>query len=220
MNVAFLLAATVTVAAALLAVTRVHPVYVLLYMVISFLGLAVMLFMLGAAFAGVLHIIIYAGAIVVLFLFVLMLLDIRSESLERERLWLAKHWLAPALLTALLFGEMTYVLAAAELTATSGVIVTAVDVGERLFGPFVLGVEMVSVLLLAGLVSAYHLGRQATRAEATTAQLRPDLRTPLPEAGGLNVIPERQAGHRAAFAALSSSSAPNPERQPPSPERC
>ena len=79
----------VAVVASLLVVTRSNAVHALLYLIVSLLGAAVVFSTLGAPFAAALEVILYAGAIMVLFVFVLMMLDLRGGAIERERSWLA-----------------------------------------------------------------------------------------------------------------------------------
>jgi NADH-quinone oxidoreductase subunit J len=67
-------------------------------------------------------------------------------------------------LSAILLGEFVYLLLRNPVTAASGALVQPRQVGALLFGPYLLGVELASMLLLAGLVGAYHLGRTDRRA--------------------------------------------------------
>src|ERR1700740_2524295 len=95
----FYLAGIVAVIATLLAVTRHHAVHALLYLVVSLLAIAVDFYTLGAPFVAALEIMIYAGAIMVLFVFVVMMLNLAEHAMEVERGWLKpRNWLGPALL--------------------------------------------------------------------------------------------------------------------------
>src|SRR5690606_8346441 len=137
-----------------------NPVHALLNLVVSLLAVAGMFFMLGAPFAGALEVIVYAGAIMVLFVFVVMMLNLGSETASQERSWLQpKAWIAPALLSLLLLGGLLSVLLGAGETPAALAVVDAKQVGIVLFGPYLLAVELASMLLLAALVAAYHLGR-------------------------------------------------------------
>lgn len=160
----FYVAATVAVSATVLVITRLNAAHALVYMVVSLLAVAVMFYLLGAAFAAALHVVIYAGAIMVLIMFVVMMLNLGDRSVARERAWLQpRAWIGPALLTAVLFGEVLWVILAAP-GVTSGEPVAPVRVGRTLYGPYLLAVELASILLLAALVGAYHLGRRYMRA--------------------------------------------------------
>ena len=160
MQAAFYLAAVVAVVATLLVVMSAQAVHALLYLIVSLLAVAVIFFVLGAPFAAALEVIVYAGAIMVLFIFVMMMLGRDANALERHREWLRpRAWFGPALLAAVLLGELIYVFAAHAGAGSAAVIVDARQVGMLLFGPYLLGVELASLLLLAALVGAHHLGR-------------------------------------------------------------
>ena len=156
----FYVAAAVAVAAAALVVTRLNASHALIYLVVSLLAIAVMFYLLGAPFAAALEVVIYAGAIVVLFLFVVMMLNLGRRTVERERRWLEpRGWIGPGILAAILFVEMMYAIVGnAVPTANEGVGPKAV--GTALFQEYLLAVELAAILLLAALVGAYHLGRR------------------------------------------------------------
>jgi NADH-quinone oxidoreductase subunit J len=166
MEFAFYFASGVAVLATLRVITNTNPVHALLYLIISLLAVSMCFFALGAPFAGALEIIVYAGAIMVLFVFVVMMLNLGPVSVAQERAWLKPGiWVGPALLALLLLGELLYVLLA---TPASGAAIglTTVDakaVGISLFGPYLLVVELASMLLLAALVAAFHLGRHEAK---------------------------------------------------------
>ena len=160
MEVLFYLAATIALLATGLALTRANAAHALIYLIISLLAVAVVFFLMGAPFAAALEIVIYAGAFMVLFVFVIMMLNVGEEGIAREREWLQiRNWILPGVLAALLLLELILALRHAPAT-TSGIAVTPKEVGLALFGPYVLAVEIASMLLLAGLVGAYHLGRR------------------------------------------------------------
>jgi NADH-quinone oxidoreductase subunit J len=135
---------------------------------VSFLALALVFYVLGAPFIAALEVIIYAGAIMVLFLFALMLITPGRADEAREREWLRpRAWILPSLLAAVLLFELVYLLAVGGVDGSAGTgtgALTAGDaaaqvkaVGIALFGPYLLGVELASILLLAGLVAAHRL---------------------------------------------------------------
>ena len=159
MEVLFYIASLVALSATGLALSRSNATHALIYLIVSLLAVAVIFFLLGAPFAAALEVLIYAGAIMVLFVFVIMMLNLGEEGDAHERQWLSlRNWLVPGLMAALLFIEL--LLALAQSTdVISGVAVSPKAVGLALFGPYVLAVEIASLLLLAGLVGAYHLGR-------------------------------------------------------------
>jgi NADH-quinone oxidoreductase subunit J len=160
----FYIAAAVSLAATALVITRTNASHALIYLIVSLLSIAVIFYLLGAPFAAALEIVIYAGAIMVLFLFVVMMLNLGRGSVDQERRWLhPSMWVGPGLLTLVLFLEMVYVIAGNPVV-TAGVPVTPKMVGQTLFGPYLLAVELASMLLLAALVGAFHLGRRYMRA--------------------------------------------------------
>jgi len=161
MNILFYISGAIAVAATFLVITRTNAVHALLYLIVSLLASALVFFSLGAPFAAALEIIIYAGAIMVLFIFVIMMLNLGAESARQEQdLVRPGIWRGPAVLCVLLLAELLYVLATVEPSAGDAAPLGAKAVGISLFGPYVIAVELASMLLLAGLVGAYHLGKQ------------------------------------------------------------
>ena len=160
MNVTFYLSAAVAVLATVLAITRPNAVHALLYLIVSLLAAALVLYTLGAPFVAALEVIIYAGAIMVLFVFVIMMLNLGAQAAEQEREWMRPTtWLGPALLALILAGELIAVLTGAGSEVAAAHPIEPKQVGLALFGPYLLGVELASMLLLAGLIGASHLGR-------------------------------------------------------------
>jgi NADH-quinone oxidoreductase subunit J len=156
---AFYLASAVAILATIMMLTRLNAVHGLLYLVVSLLAVAVVFYILGATFVAALEVIIYAGAIMVLFIFVVMLLNLGRRAEEMERSWLSRGmWIGPAALAAVLIAELSYLLARGGLPVIEPAIVSPRRVGIALFGQYLLGVELASLLLLGGLIGAYHLG--------------------------------------------------------------
>jgi len=155
------LEAAVAVGATLLAITNYNPLRALLYLIVSLLAVAMVFFTLGAPFAGVLEVIVYAGAIMVLFVFVVMLLNLGRATVDQERRWLLpRTWIGPGLFSLALLIELARVLLERSDDATvAGRTIAATQVGVALYGPYLVAVELASMLLLAGLVTAFHLGR-------------------------------------------------------------
>jgi NADH-quinone oxidoreductase subunit J len=164
MNLLFYISAGVAIISTLMVIVKRNAVHALLYLIVSLMAVALIFFALGAPFAAALEVIIYAGAIMVLFIFAIMMLNLGPASTEQERNWLTFDvWKGPVILCIILVAEVVYLLTLGD-TRPSGVTeVSPKAVGIVLFGPYVLGVEIASMLLLAGLVGAYHLGRRAKR---------------------------------------------------------
>jgi NADH-quinone oxidoreductase subunit J len=159
-QIAFYVAAAVALLATARVITGLNPVHALLNLIVSLLAVAMIFFVVGAPFAGILEIIVYAGAIMVLFVFVVMMLNLGSATVEQERKWLSPSvWIGPGLLSLVLLGELSYLLSGSALHPMGLHMVDGKQVGIALFGPYLLVVELASMLLLAALVAAYHLGR-------------------------------------------------------------
>jgi len=166
MEPAFYIAGAVAVISTILMLTRLNVVHALLYLIVSLLAVAVVFYVLGAPFVAALEVIIYAGAIMVLFVFVVMMLNLGEHGAEMEKQWLAPGiWTGPVLLASILIIQVLYLVWGG--TAGLGTrVVEPKEVGIALFGPYLIGVELASMLLLAGLVGAYHLGfRKAEKPE-------------------------------------------------------
>lgn len=160
----FYITSAVAIFATVMMVTRLNAVHGLLYLILSLLAVGVLFFLLGAYFAAVLEVIIYAGAIMVLFVFVIMMLNQGQKTLGQERAWLQPGvWVGPSLLALFLFAEMLVIIVSGG-SAGTGHVVGAKQVGMALYGPYLLAVELASMLLLAGLVGAYHLGKPMLKA--------------------------------------------------------
>ena len=97
----------------------------------------------------------------VLFVFVVMMLDLGPHATETEQQWYSlKTWIVPAFFAAILLAELVYILVTSQHGMTAGVIIEPKQTGQALFGQYLLGVELASFLLLAGLAGAYHIGRR------------------------------------------------------------
>ena len=162
--------AAASVASALLAVTRKNPVHSILWVLALFLHVAGIFLLLGAEFLAAVQVVVYAGAILIFYLFVVMLLDLPGEE-TRPRF--GKHWpLAAAV--GLSFAALAWlaqvetfdpvgagVASGAKRMASDGPPQGSLaDLGMALFGPFALPFEIASLLLLAAIVGAIVLARR------------------------------------------------------------
>ena len=142
-----------------LAITRRNLVHAVIYLVFSFFGSAMLFYLLGAPLLAVLEVIIYAGAIMILFLFIIMMVKMDSN---QERQYPLNQLLPAALISVL------YLLLGALLISTdpdSKITLTMAqampqDFAKYLFERHWLSIEIVSLLLLIALVGALHLGRR------------------------------------------------------------
>ena len=163
--------AAASVASALFAVTRRNPVHSMLWVLALFLHVAGIFLILGAEFLAAVQVIVYAGAILIFYLFVLMLLDLPGE-VARPRFGM--HWPFAAV-AGLSLGGLAWLAQMEPLTIEASTS-TAAAVGEdaplgtlenlggQLVGPFALPVEMASLLLLAAIIGAVVLGKKRAAA--------------------------------------------------------
>ena len=158
-NVAFAIMAITMIASALRMVTTRNVVHAALYLVIVLAGVAAIFILLGAEFVGVTQIMVYIGAIVVLFLFGIMLTkgsfgDDDGVSGERR--------LMAGLVGLLVFGVMAAALvesfADAEISRSAPS--TTAEVADSIFGTYIIPFEAISVLLLAALIGAIVVARK------------------------------------------------------------
>jgi NADH-quinone oxidoreductase subunit J len=172
----FYLAAAVAVVGTLMMLTRLNAVHALLYLIVSLMAVAVVFYAIGAPFIAALEIIIYAGAIMVLFIFVVMMLNLGERTTSIERLWLRPGmWIGPVILAAILLAELIYLLGGSGMADQMAHRVGPKQVGIVLFGPYLIAVELASMLLLAGLVGAYHLGQRRPAAYRTGRERKDDI---------------------------------------------
>ena len=167
---AFYYLATACVASAILAVTRRNPVHSMLWVLALFLHVAGIFLLLGAEFLAAVQVIVYAGAILVFYIFVVMLLDLPGEE-ARPRF--GKHWPLAAVV-GLSFAALAWLVKVEPLdSAGAGAAPTAkgmaaeapplgslAEIGRALFGPFALPFEMASLVLLAAIVGAIVLAKR------------------------------------------------------------
>jgi NADH-quinone oxidoreductase subunit J len=159
--ITFLIAALIAVVATIMVITRYNMIHALLYLVVSFLAISIVFYVLGAPFMAALEIIVYAGAIVVLIIFVIMMLNLKQESVDQEKEWLTPGiYIGPSVLSLALLVEIIYMITSTGDLTTTDNLLDAKAVGMSLYGPYVIGVELCGILLMSGIVGAYHLGRQ------------------------------------------------------------
>src|SRR5512139_1136482 len=149
-EIGFYVASAVALFATTMVITNTNPVHALLYLVVSLLAIATVFFTLGAPFPGVLEIIIYAGAIMVLFVFVVMMLNLGRRTVEQERQWLSGvNLIGPFLLAGILLAELVFLIwPRGDLTPIAAVTIGPKQVGITLYGEYLLAVELASMLLL------------------------------------------------------------------------
>jgi len=142
-----------------IAITRRNLVHAVVYLVFSFFGSAMMFYLFGAPLLAVLEVIIYAGAIMVLFLFIIMMVKVEASE---ERLFPIRQWLPMALMGVVYLIMGTVIVSSAPGSQVTLEIALAKPkaFGEYLFQTHWLVIEIVSLLLLVALVGALYLGRK------------------------------------------------------------
>jgi len=147
-------------------ITRKEPVHSALFLVLTFCGLSLTYFLLGAPFIGVLQVIVYAGAIMVLFLFVVMLLAAeRREQTEDDPLpGVRRFGFVFAVLFALM---MVYVVWTSPVRGDQGTIPfeqivanNTQEIGKQMFTTLLLPFEVTSVLLLVAMIGAIVIAKR------------------------------------------------------------
>ncbi|MFH1017307.1 MAG: NADH-quinone oxidoreductase subunit J [Pseudomonadota bacterium] len=164
---AFYLFAFLTVIFAFLVIAVRNPVTSALSLVASFFGVSGLFILLNAPFLGVVQILIYAGAILVLFLYVTMLLNIRaSDSLFKNAV--PRRWIAAGI--AVFLAALLSTLSSSDVPqerVLSEEFGSLASVGKILLGPYALVFELVSLLLLTAIVGVVVLARRGTEKEGS-----------------------------------------------------
>ena len=159
-EIAFYFFGFIAVVSTILVIVNPNPVHGLMYLVVSLLAVASVFFSLGAPFAAMLEVIVYAGAIMVLFVFVVMMLNLGETVVRQEKACLKPGtWIGPGILCEALLFPILQLLLDGHHTPAGVKEVDAKAVGVALYGPYLLAVELASMMLTAGLVAAYHLGK-------------------------------------------------------------
>ena len=162
----FLGMAFTSILASLLLITRKNPIHSALLLVLNFLCVAVIYLLLQSQFIAVVQVIVYAGAIVMLIVFVIMLLDLEAELRSGLKLLYSK--VIGGGLAILFFFAILYSVAASSLTGKPGpytpekVSANVKVVGEVLFTQYLFPFEIVSILIVAAIVGAVVLSKKKT----------------------------------------------------------
>lgn len=161
----FYIAGIIAILSTVCAILHYHPIYALLYLIVSFLSISCVLFSLGAFLAGTIEIIVYAGAIVILFIFVVMTLNIENFISKANKKFnfidfksccgivLSSSILCVIILSMIMETRNYFIY-------VSTLVIDLHQIGYRLFGFYILIVEIVSFLLLGALVTVLHISHQ------------------------------------------------------------
>ena len=145
-----------------LAITRRDMVHAVVYLIFSFFGSAMLFYLFGAPFLAVLEVIIYAGAIMVLFLFIVMMLKVESVG---ERLFPLSQWL-PAAVCGVVYLALGIGLVAADPGGRKILQTARAEpgaFGQYIFQKHWLSIEIISLLLLVAVIGALLLARRSKR---------------------------------------------------------
>jgi|APSaa5957512622_1039677.scaffolds.fasta_scaffold105566_2 NADH-quinone oxidoreductase subunit J len=160
----FYIFAFITTFCVLFMILQKNPVASAISLVASFFGLAAIYILLDAPFVAALQILVYAGAIMVLFIFVIMLLNLKDSELTIDKLNLKR--ISVIVIGLALFSFLSWQFSkipldeASQFKAVAADFGSAKEVGKLMFSEYVVAFEVIGVLLLVGIVGAILLGRR------------------------------------------------------------
>ena len=161
----FYAVAALIIATTALAITRRNLVHAVVYLIFSFFGSAMLFYLFGAPLLAALEVIVYAGAIMVLFLMIIMMVKVESPA---ERMYPLSQWLPAAgfgLIYLTVGALMVFAIPGSEITLEMA-LATPKEFALYVFRRHWLSIEVVSLLLLVALIGAFHLGKRKGRNEA------------------------------------------------------
>jgi NADH-quinone oxidoreductase subunit J len=165
-QILFWILSAITIGSALMVIFSKNPVYSVLFLIVTFFAISGHYILLNAQFLAIVNIIVYAGAIMVLFLFVVMLMNLNKQAEPRKNIWM--------ILSAVIAGGallLVIVYAAKEVTAGRVIKAAPIDIGgsniglieelgKKLFTQYVIPFEISSVLFLSAMIGAVMLGKK------------------------------------------------------------
>jgi NADH-quinone oxidoreductase subunit J len=162
-QILFWVLTTIALSSALMVITSKNPVYSVLWLIVTFFTISGHYLLLNAQFLAIVNIIVYAGAIMVLFLFVIMLMNLSRETEPQKNKWLK-------LAGAVAGGSLLLVLIAALRTTETqmtqlgtGNIGLIQNLGQVLFTEYVVPFEIASILFLSAMIGAVVIGKREKR---------------------------------------------------------
>ena len=162
-TILFILFAGMAIGSAIAVVSQRNPLYSAISLIGVFISLAALYVMLAAPFIAAVQVIVYAGAIMVLVIFVIMLLNVEELEPRRKRM----KWLVPVAIgmAAILVGETAFILYSVQVSPSNSVLNTSnvgltQSIGTGLFTTYLLPFEITSILLLMAIVGAMSLARR------------------------------------------------------------
>ncbi len=160
----FYLFAGIAILSALQVILQARPTRALLSLIVTMFALAVLFILLGAPFIAMIHLIVYAGAVLVLFLFVIMLQGIGAKEIPLEERFGPFYLGTAILLGACLLGGILLILSHASVGPLQPIEGTAKAIGHLLFREYLLPFELTSILLLLGVFAAVALAKKESDA--------------------------------------------------------
>jgi NADH-quinone oxidoreductase subunit J len=160
----FVLLALGAIISGFLVITQRNPIHSAIALIFSLLSVAGLFALLTASFIAIIQVLIYAGAIMVLMLFVIMMLNLREEDLLQERKDLI--WLLGIFLSVLVFYELVKTLPGTYSKSPDSTIVgfgSLTEIGKLLFAEYLLPFELISILLLIAVIGAVILSKRRLR---------------------------------------------------------
>lgn len=147
---------------ALMVITSKNPVHSVLWLIVTFFGISGHYVLLNAQFLAIVNIIVYAGAIMVLFLFVIMLMNLNKPSSPLKNKWIqiAGFVAGGCLLLVLVAALRNTEVAKNTVEAGTGDIGLVANLGRELFSNFVVPFEIASILFLSAMVGAVVIGKK------------------------------------------------------------
>lgn len=149
---------------AIMVVLSKNAIHSVLYLVLTFFAIAGHYVLLNAQFLAAVHIIVYAGAIMVLFLFILMMINQNEETEPQKSVWLkTTATVASGLLLVILVGSLKGAESIVASNAFDPNIGLIENLGKTLFNDFLLPFEVASILLLVAMVGSVLLGKKSVK---------------------------------------------------------
>ncbi len=165
-SITFYVLAMIILVSTLLAIIQHSLINAVVYLIISFFATGLLFYLLGAPLLAVFEVIIYAGAIMVLFLFIIMTLQIDQpgrQIMETPRQWLPVVILG--VISLFVAGILIFEAAGSRISLTTAM-ASPIAFGQFVFKTYWFPIEIASFLLLIGLVGALYLGRRELKQES------------------------------------------------------
>ena len=161
-EIMFWILSALAIGSALMVVFSKNPVYSVLFLIITFFAISGHYLLLNAQFLAIVNIIVYAGAIMVLFLFVVMLMNLNKHAEPPRNLWMivASIISGGVLLLIIVMASKDMGTTSGKVQLNSGSIGLIENLGMKLFNEYVVPFEISSVLFLSAMVGAVVLGRK------------------------------------------------------------